>query len=171
MADISIARSAAYSVAIFRLYKPRGERLSGGRSNDGWFEFYGVALKSGMSKRAERNLNYSTYLYIIYALVFLAMCYTHRVLSTSRIGNASRGKSTPAFWVRAKGGKGEGGRTMQFKLSWIILAISDLYGSENATVFPRPITTRFPPPGVMASFNAPPIYTIIRRNFTNDVRI
>lgn len=97
--------------------------------------------KAWMSKR---NLNYSTYLYIIYALVFLATHYTVSTLDE----NAFRGKSTLAL---------EGGYDAQFKLSWIILAISDLYGSENATVFPQPITTRFPPPD-NGLLNAPPIY-------------
>lgn len=52
-------------------------------------------------------------------------------------------------------------RMTQFKLSWIILAISDLYGSENATVFPQPITTRFPPPD-NGLLNAPPIYHSVK---------
>lgn len=55
----------------------------------------------------------------------------------------------------------EKGRMTQFKLSWIILAISDLYGSENATVFPQPITTRFPPPD-NGLLNAPPIYHSVK---------
>lgn len=52
----------------------------------------------------ERNLNYSTYLYIIYALVFLATRYTMSTLDK----NAFRGKSTAAR------GEREG---TQFKLS------------------------------------------------------
>lgn len=56
----------------------------------------------------ERNLNYSTYLYIIYALVFLATHYTVSTLDK----NAFRGKSTAAL---AGGMKGEG--RAQFKLS------------------------------------------------------
>lgn len=55
----------------------------------------------------------------------------------------------------------EKGRMTQFKLSWIILAISDLYGSENATVFPQPITTRFPPAD-NGLLNAPPIYHSVK---------
>lgn len=76
-----------------------------------------------------------------------------RTIPASTLGeNAFRGKSTAAL----EGERGEG-NDAQFKLSWIILAISDLYGSENATVFPQPITTRFPPPD-NGLFNAPPIY-------------
>lgn len=96
----------------------------------------------------KRNLNYSTYLYIIYALVFLATHYTVSTLDE----NSFRGKSTVAL---------EGRYDAQFKLSWIILAISDLYGSENATVFPQPITTRFPPPD-NGLLNAPPIYDLAK---------
>lgn len=97
----------------------------------------------------ERNLNYSTYLYIIYALVFLATHYTGVYFGWERVSRKIDGR------VGRRGG-GEG-NDAQFKLSWIILAISDLYGSENATVFPQPITTRFPPPD-NGLFNAPPIY-------------
>lgn len=57
--------------------------------------------KAWMSKR---NLNYSTYLYIIYALVFLATHYTVSTLDE----NAFRGKSTLAL---------EGEYDAQFKLS------------------------------------------------------
>lgn len=93
--------------------------------NGNWFEFYdGSEIVNAES--VERNLNYSIYLYIIYALVFLI---THYIAST--LGeNAFRGKSTATLK------EGEGGEDTQFKLSWIILVISDLYGSENATVFP-----------------------------------
>lgn len=47
----------------------------------------------------ERNLNYSPYLYIIYALVFLATRYTMSTLDK----NAFRGKSTAAL---ARGWRG-----------------------------------------------------------------